>query len=473
MGFSSITGKMYKSPVVQRGEGGYVLYRSLSDYTNTGNSVNNSPVGRAGPAFNIEVYKEGDKGENSLTTASELGRILKPYIKNWSIEEDEQMATILTLNLVNPEFVVSRNAWLNEGDEIVIPFGYGAATTDNYQRFILIRSHPEFPDDGVPSITFKGYDGRYYAINKDFLPHKKRYRISPFEKNKLYKRKKQAVAPSVFSNLTDDEIIDRVAEHYGFAVDLDATTGKKTRVKKKDTSDWEFIIDLCKANDFTAWVDWDDTFHSWVLHFRKKEEKFSAGYDFQYQAGGTGTLLSFSPTRDTTRQITDIEIIHFDKKLRKVDVQYLSQDDKALPPLPEDPDDFERYTDYGAALKFKFEGRTIDTFGDRPFKTKEDAMKFASYLLNKYQQDFMPARGTLIGVENIRPRQIHKISGVDIYSGDYYFTQVKQLFDDSNVFKTEFIAYRIMPQSRRDLIRRGQIVQTFRAESIYGELKPQ
>jgi len=78
----------------------------------------------------------------------------------------------------------------------------------------------------------------------------------------------------------------------------------------------------------------------------------------------------------------------------------------------------------------------------------------------------MPGRGKIIGVENVRPRQIHKLGGVDIYSGEYYFTQVKHHFVGESVYNCDFVAYRIMPQSLQDLIRRGQIVQKFKADSL-------
>jgi phage protein D len=452
-----------RSPKVDRNEA--KIYTPQSDYiTAVDRTVDKSIGFRSASVFDLDIYPGGQKFSDP-SQSRVIGEQLKPFVESLTIEEDEQMACMITLEMQNIGFELSKKRLLREGDQVVASIGYGNAVFDLNQRFHLVRSHPKFPESGDPKLTYKGYDGRFAMINKDYIP-KKRKRGTTAAVTLRGRRKGVQQGPTVFKNKTDSQIIDDIAKYYGYAVDLDPTTKRRNRTRKKDTSHWQFILELLKANPgYTTWVDWTDTYQTWCIHFRKKEIKFTQGYDFHYnkdqEGNSVGTLLSFFPTRDTSRQVTDIEVVHFDKNLRSVDFQYVSQEEKGLPPLPSDPDDQGRIKEYGAQLKFKVEGRMIDTYSSKPFRSKEEAKKYALYLVNEYQTDFMPAEGVLVGLENVRPRQIHKISGVDEYSGEYYFTQTKHLITANDFYKTNFVCYKVFDNSYQALLKRGQIARKF------------
>lgn len=437
----------------------------------------------------LSLYKGGGRSEkpDDILKGRELGKELESYISSFSIEEDEEMTTKLTLTLNNPDLVITNNDVISEGDACIVDIGYGQTFFNLNHRFVFVRSHPDFMRDGIPTVKYVGYDGRFAMISADFLANKRSRQLAG---GALITGRRQGAgqAPSVFKVKTDAQIIDKIASHYGFSIDVDPTIGIKTRVKKKKTSDWEFVRKLAQKQNYTTWVDWDDNNQTYCIHFRKKEVKYTNGYVFHYGTPNpnqlshiesstdynntpVGTLLDLSPTIDTSRMVTDFEVLYFDRKLRQIDTQWLSQAETTLPPPPPDKDSFDVDTiyTYAGILKLQVGGRVIKTWANKPFKNKQQAKEYAFNLLNEYHSDFMTCRGVVIGTQDLRPRQIHRLTGIGRYSGDYYFTQVTHNYRNNGFYETEFVAHRILDQKLPSLIRRGQVTQKWDVPLITGD----
>jgi len=468
---------MARSPKVDRHEND--IYWNRASNIGSGVSGSDSIGATAVARMKLSLFKGGGRSTKAddIIKGRELGKDLAPFINSVDIEEDEEMTTKLTLTLQNPDMVISQNNVITEGDACILDLGYGSQFFGLNHRYVFIRSHPGFPRSEIPTIQFIGYDGRFAMISADFLANKRSRALAG---GALIKGRRQGVgqSPSVFKNLTDDGVIDKIAYHYGFSIDVDFVPGKSTRVKKKKTSDWEFLRKIAKKKQYTTWVDWDDLNQTYCIHYRPKETRFTQGHVFHKGSPNPqdiksiemapdandspiGTLLDFFPTLDTTRMITDIEVIHFDRRERYLDAEWLSYNDKGLPPPPPDPDDYDfgEVKAYGALLKFKVGGRVIQTWASKPFKNKKQAKEYAFNLINEHQADFMTAKGTVIGVQDLRPRQIHRLTGIGRYSGDYYFTQVTHHFTPDGFYETGFVAYKLLDETLPGLIRRGQITQ--------------
>ncbi len=469
---------MARSPVASRFQNN-IYWDSKPRSTGPGADASSSQGQSAVARYKLSLFKGGGRFTRSddIVKGRELGKKVAPYIESIDIEEDEDMTTKLTLSLANPEAAISKNRVIEEGDAALIDIGYGQQFFSLNQRYVFIRSHPGYTRDGISAIKYIGYDGRFAMISADFLANKRSRALAG---GALIRGRRQGVGqgPSVFKKQRDDQIIDRIAYHYGFSIDVDRIPGARTRVRKKKTSHWEFIRKIAKKRNYTAWVDWDDTNQTYCIHYRPKETRYTKGYVFHHGTPSPkdikqiellpnannspiGTLLEFHPTLDTTRMITDIEVMHFDRRKRLLDAEWISYVDKTIPPPPPDPDefDFTRNLQYGAQLKFKVGGRVISTLANKPFKNKKQAKEYAFNLVNQHQADFMTARGTVIGTQDLRPRQIHRLTGIDRYSGDYYFTQVTHHYRNDGFYETEFVAYRLLDQSLPGLLRRGQITQ--------------
>jgi phage protein D len=436
------------------------IYVPPEDYEST--IWKDHPGSKLAPRYVLDVHKVGE--DINFIKAVELGEKIKPFIKELVFEEDETMASALNITLNNPDFEVTNSEIFSAGNAIGLQFGYGVDTVHLGRRIELIANYPNFPEGGIPTIKVRGYDGRHRMTQGDYLPHKR-------EENKFAKkstlganvpkkrRKGSASAPHVFKKKTDSEIIDEIAAFFDFAVDVDPTTKRRTRVKKKNVSYWQFILNIAKINNYTVWVDWDggkgDSYGSnkWCLHFRKKKTKFDSGYVFEWRSDGEGTLFSAQLHEELTKQSTDIEVVHFDKKLRKL--RWETLDGKKRFNVPEtlfykrgyDPKGggVRGVDAYGANIKFRVGGRTIETISDKPLKSSEEAKQFAINFMKQQQEDYIVIEGTVVGTENLRPRQIHRLAGIGDWDGEYYFTQTRHRFVGDSIYKTEFIAYRVLP----------------------------
>lgn len=416
---------------VERSE--HPVYWPRSEY------VNESRAGKPGdllaPAYRLQIFKRGTKKQFPEG-------ILDEHILSLKLEGDVKMATKLEMELANPGHIVSDSEYLEEGNEVEASFGYAFQTFFQGGRVQLVKSLPTFPRDDVPTFVVKGYDARHtMALGKKLPKHVQKK-----------KQRRWKTAPSRFPTMRDDQVITKLADHYKMAVDVDRTEGKKTRVRKKDTSPWEFILKLAKLNGFHAWVDWDDT-HGWTLHFRKIEIRPSKYYTLHWKEKGAGEILEASVELEATKQATDVEVLAFDRNVRKVATVALSED-KELRTISARSrlkgGNVFALEESGARVRFTAFGRTMEIISDRPFKSQKEAKKYAETWINEREADFIICTGTLIGIENIRERQIHKLVGLGKkYSGFYMFDQVTQNWQKGGVYETPFVAHRVMPDAMK------------------------
>lgn len=431
------------------------IYQPEKDYLAIGKSSSQSVGAKAAATIRYLVYPGGSGDE---IQAIDLGRQLARFVQSGSIQEDETMMSKLVLTLFNPDNELSKKKVIKEGDEIAVQLGYGTGTTTNNNRFRLMKVNPQYPRNSPVSITFEGYDGRWALIHKDHIPRKRKRkaRTVPLSSS-LFSDSRE---PPTHFNGSDTDKIDQMASFYGYAIDVDPSPIKnKPRVRRKNVSMGEFLVTLAKENDFTTWVDWDEVLQTWTIHFREKQTAFTGGREFTYQLEkgkrgweNKGTLLEFSPSKDLTRQVTDVKIINFDRRAKKLNIESLStNDNKAIQDIETN----------GALLKFRLDGRMVETYSARPFKNKKEARTYARYLVSRWQSDFMIGNGVVVGTENLRPRQIHRLLGIGDESGEYYFTQTTHKWGVGQFYETDFVAYKILDNSLRTLIKRGQVVQTF------------
>lgn len=388
------------------------------------------------PNVILNIFKAGSRNSTEYPYG-----ILDQHLMSITIEEDIKMTSQLTISLSNPDWIMSDAEFLSAGTQFEVYLGYSTATIFLGRRFEITNIMPTFPRDGIPNLQIKGYDARHRMTMGEKIVGQKKIAA---------KTKKQLAKTRRFKNKRDDQIVSEIAEIYDFAVDVDQTDGKRTRVKKRETSDWQFILNIAKFNDFEVWVDFDLNV-GWILHFRKEDLKTPNDYyDFVYAEDGEGTLLSANLELEITKQSTDVEVLSYDRRLRKVNTAELSETKdvvvKSIRGGIKGGKVLES-VDYGSKVKFSAFGRTMEVISNKPFKSKKDANKYVKTYLKEREKDFLTCTGTVIGTENVRPRQIHKLSGLGAkYSGFYKFIQVTHKWSNDAIYETDFVAYKIVPE---------------------------
>ena len=379
------------------------------------------PFDRSAPRFRLSVFKKGQRQATDSRTLSEL-------VNNFSIEEDDKMATNLKITFDNPEFSLSRpDSLIQPGTLLVMEVGYGKGLFGQRRAGEVVRILPSFPRSSKPTYEVQCYDGRQRLLDVNTLS----------DRGIQDPTRKDLKLPSTFKRRRDVDIIEEIASKFGFGADIDTSLldqKRRTRVKKNSQSWWDFILKLAQKNDAETWVDREPDIQRWAIRFKKKNHFAAPGLNLVYGE----TLFEFTPQLDAIGQQTKVQVLHFDRRTKRTRIIGVSEQEKS-----------EKLTSKvfeidAALVKVKVGGRMQHVFSDKPFKSRKAAQRYAEEYIRRNREDYITARGKTIGIEILQPRQVHKIvTGDARFDGDYYFTQVTHDFPARGVYENSFVAYKV------------------------------
>jgi len=408
------------------------------------------------PGFDLVI--SGKDASN----ATPLFEAIRPLIASIEIEEDEDMATQMTMTVVNQpdasigqpinwRAVVDSKAFA-EGNFVDVFMGYGG-NRKFMDRVEIIKWLPPFPSDGPPQFIVKGYDGR----------HKMAHGNNPI---KVKKKRK-----CFYSNMNDAQIVKKIADKYGFDIDVDIPTARSkavqefmegkvvthyvfpTRVQTVNMTDWAFLQKLAAINNFDLWVGFDRTKSKYVVNFKERPIAGNAEFEFDYNHG-EGSLLTCTPDFSMKDQSTQVEVLLYDRKKRQI-VRTIIFDttkgeDVSLAGPSVGPGRLQATQELGsgASVRFTAFGQTIEAFSDKPFANSNQAQQFAQGWLRERDRDFLVVHGSVVGVTSLRARQIHGLVGMGKrLDGFYRFTNVKHKMAPGEIYTVEFTAHKILSQA--------------------------
>lgn len=408
------------------------------------------------PGFDLVV-----SGVQLTEAEPAMYRAIRTLIQSVTFEEDEEMSSQVEIMVVNqpetgPGKPVNWRAVIDskvfaEGNFIDLHMGYGTQRTF-MDRLEIVKWLPKFPEGSGPAtLAIQAFDGRH--------------KMQKANKNKGDKPRK-----TFHTNTPDELIVDKIAKKYGFKSDTDPTESKKkavksnskkgkkkvtqhvipTRVQGSDKSDWAFLQKIADMNNFDLWVDWDRVGEQYTVHFKKKPDHGSPEYKFTYN-GGDGSLISAEPDFSIQDQPTDVEVLVFDKKTRKVELTVIYDTRKSEEVVVgggrANPGYLQAQKSIaaGASVRFTAFGQTIEAFADRPFRSKKEAASFVQKWLKEREQDFLLMQGKVVGLPTLRPRQIHELAGLGgRLDGFYRFTNVRHIMEPGGIYHCEFTAHKIL-----------------------------
>jgi len=412
---------------------------------------------------------------------------VKPLVSSVTFEEDEEMSSKFELLVVNHPHDTAGSPidWravidakpFQEGNFIDLWAGYGNSRTF-IDRVEIVKWLPDFPNGGVSTFKITGYDGRHK------MQHENKRRAGKKQKH-------------FYRNLPDEQIVKEIAKKYGFDADVDPTvvssketvtfskgkTIKKhvipTRIQTADTDDWTFLQKLAQINRFDLWVDFDRRKDRYVVHFKRRPDTAQPIYTFGYNRGD-GSLLSATPDFSVKDQSTDVEVLYFDRHTRSVQLTVISDNNKS-----EDVKlGSSRYVGQlqarqklakGARVRFTAFGQTIDAFSSKPFRSKKEAQNFVQVWLAERERDLVILSGQVIGLPDVRVRQVHEFVGMSRrLDGFYRLTNVKHKEVVGSSYICEFTAHKILSDtitklpSTRSKATTGQVVTKNNRRSKFG-----
>lgn len=432
-------------------------------------------------APNFDLIISGRDASN----ASELFEAVRPLIAGVTFEDDEEMSSLFEMKVINqPDTGPGRSVdWqavidskvFTEGNYVDLFMGYGGLN-EYMDRSEIVKWLPVFEVEGPTDFVIKGFDGRHkMTIGNQF-------RVTG---GKAKKQRK-----TFFRNQSDDRIVKKIAEKYGYGINFDVPEVKRkavkvtkkdkkakksittvqhvipTRVQGSEMTDWAFLQKLAEINRFDLWVDYDRSKGQFVVNFVKRQDTGAPGYLFQYTGDpeNPGSLLSATPEFSITDQPTDVEVLVYDRKKRTIERTIISDENKA--------EDVKlsggrvsrgnmvarKSIEVGARVRFSAFGQVHEAFTNRPFRSKKEATNFVQNWLRERERDFLTIQGRLVGIPSLRSRQIHELRGMGRrIDGLYRFTNVKHNMVPGSLYSCEFAAHKVLSQ---EIARRAPTTRT-------------
>lgn len=309
---------------------------------------------------------------------------------------DVDMAT-LVVNNKDSKWVDSD--MFDKGKSIEIYMGYGHATKRMFKGRI-VRPELSFPEDGVPTLTVRGYDLSYQM------------------------RRSEEKTNTTWQSITDSQLAQKIASKYGFKTSqmvIDETKDIIPYIAQGNLTDWEFLKERAERIGFELYVELDE------FHFHKPKDyvKKIPG-TFEYRRN----LRSFEPRLTTAEQVSKVVVKGWDEKKKSPIVAIATSETTTERPVlgKQSGSDFVK-EDFGEGVKI---------LHDRMPTSQKEAEEIAKAYFKHKEYGLIEAHGACIGEPELKAKSLITIDGVGKkFSGTYYVTRVMHTLDDSG-YLSEF-----------------------------------
>lgn len=397
-----------------------------------------------------------------------------------------------------------------EGNCVDLFMGY-AGVKQYMGRVEIVDWLPRGGPQGTGELTVKGYDGRHRMMAGNQFKAKSakepsagrastRGRVTLQGKPAAGTKGAAQKQRHVFRAMTDDAIVKKVAAKYGFAADCDppdrglgskypggkvgttyaggaAVSAKylqavaatlpaelapailaptkrgnrlPSRIQTAEQTDWQFLQKLAAINRFDLWVDFDLLASRWVVHFKRRQDVGNPILTFTYN-GQDGSLIEWEGDLSVKDQSNTAEVVYFDRKTRTIQLTKIEDQSTGenLSYRTATPGSFvaKRTAGAGARVRFTAFGQTLEAVSSKPFRSQKDAEAFVKDWMRERERDLVVLKGKVVGVESLRPRQVHEFLGMSArLDGLYRLTQVKHVMYSGQPYTAEFVAHKVLSE---------------------------
>ncbi len=404
---------------------------------------------------------------------------VRSLVQSIEYESSDGMADMMKL-MINDTFDTSARMPLRDsklfmpGNTISLFMGYGPKLR-HVGSAIIRRLRPQFPSGSAPTIEVVGYtaDSQMSDTGPEAIKETKK-----LKKGGIRTKNSKAGRRWIDSKYSD-AVFDR-CEAYGFTEDIDVTPEPPTEfIQKANMTDYDFLKGLSNLTGFIFWVDGDSN-GDWTLHFKDPSKLRQADlqektYTFKYGDDDYSTLLNFEPELAIQSAITKLIVQTKDPISGRVLQAKIEEENDDSPETQVDPGNVKTDADLSdhsvdksldprskldlkgngltgplttaSDIKLYIEDFSFDIRANRRFRNEAELAAWAAQWFRRNRENFLLSRGSLIGIEDLRARQIHKLAGLGIaWDGQYYFTRVRHLMSASGGYVIDFGARRVVPE---------------------------
>jgi len=302
------------------------------------------------------------------------------------------------------------------------------AIVDDEQFDISKSIEIEFPDAKTEQLT-SVIAGEITGIEPEFSEHMTSIlTIRGYDKGHRLNR---GTNTRVFQNMTDTDIVRKIAQETGFQVTADATTVVHEHVFQHNQTNFAFLRERAHLNGFELVVTGEKLF---------------------FRAGGIGesvdlawgtALRSFRPRVVLADQVTEVKVRGWDAATKRALVAN-ARSSKMQPttgmPKPE-------------ALAAKFSTQTQFVEVHQPVTTQAEADKLAQSLVAEIDSGFIEAEGLAFGSAGlVAGKKVNLTNLGKRFSGAYFVTSATHIYSNSDGYDTHFVVEGVRRRLTADLV---------------------
>jgi len=400
---------------------------------------------------------------------TKLSADITNFIRTVEFESAIDLVDLLKISITNPGFVFdfggpdfTAHKVFQPGNEIDMWAGYGPTAEANYLgRAIVNRHNSRYPENGIPILELTCYDAAKRMMGESGL-------ITLAKKGKAKRAaKKKDPFGKKFIRKTHSEMVEDIADKYGFGADVYPTPKVDTLFQKKDMKDYQFVKGLAAINSMEFWVDYDIKGKQWVLHWLPSAMTKRPTYVLDY-GSNRSAIYHCEAEYGLSDQITDLQVMYFSptkhewQRIEETatkpgpDLTYRKTATAATTQSPRrrkagtvkakrEGEMVNEEIKNAEGLRLSAGGHAIDVIPNRRFRDGNDAIAFAKRWLQARRNHFIILKGECVGIETMMARQVHTVKGIGTrLSGDYYFTSVRHKLGGTSQYRCEFQAHKVI-----------------------------
>jgi phage baseplate assembly protein gpV len=245
----------------------------------------------------------------------------------------------------------------------------------------------------------------------------------------------------VFKQVTDGDIVKKIAGESGLSVQSDATTEVHEHVFQYAVNDWGFIHERARRNNFEVSID--DS----KLYFRKATTS-AATVTLSW---GT-TMRRFQPRMSLSKQADTVKVRGWDPK-KKQSILGQATSSSSSPSTG--------IGNWGGPLSQSAFSKAAEVLEIRhPVRSQKEADTMAQAILDEINAGFLEAEGLAFGNPELKAGIKVKIEKVGTkFSGSYVVTTARHIYNPVEGYQTYFTVQGARAQTMADLIDQSKVEQ--------------
>lgn len=335
---------------------------------------------------------------------------------------------------------IDTKVWM-PGNQLDVYAGYGSAET-HICSGIVQKWLPTFPSDGVPTLDIVALDASTRLMDADTSAVARSY-------------------PHFDLDTIVLEVINRHDIDPGEVTPL-VGTFQQNLTKKAGMTDYQFVKGLANLCGYEFKIRYDPVAERWKAYWRPPTSDQEVTYTFTYMAG-VATLLDFDAQWGLRDAPSEVKVLYFDESARiwqelsSKDISAAIRNEVLGKERAKGSSAVEDLAFLGSdevvrqeilsleKIRIGAGGTSVEVVPERSFQNAETAERFAARWLRAHRDNFITGRGTVVGLETLRPGDIHRIEGIGVLlSGEWEMTSVRHVMSVDTGFRTEFSANKVI-----------------------------